>query len=250
MPCRRPARSTISSSRPPTPRTISTPARPSRPGMAACASTSARPARCGRRAKPPARRRSNAPSTRRPWPAASTRWSSACATMPRPTRHPASRSRPRRCANATPRAPSASAGPDGRWRRARCATTRAASSAGAWARAMFQCPMFPAEARATLRTDGTALVETAGADMGQGAWTALAQIAADGLGLDVERSRVPLRHLRPARRRRRRRLGPHRHGGHGAPQCRHRRHRKAGRNRHGRSAVAALRRRQCRGRGA
>ena len=50
--------------------------------------------------------------------------------------------------------------------------------------AVFHCPHFPAEARATLRSDGTALVETAGADMGQGAWTALAQIAAEALGLD------------------------------------------------------------------
>ena len=50
--------------------------------------------------------------------------------------------------------------------------------------AVFHCPHFPAEARATLRADGTALVETAGADMGQGAWTALAQIAAESLGLD------------------------------------------------------------------
>ena len=50
--------------------------------------------------------------------------------------------------------------------------------------AVFHCPHFPAEARATLRADGTALVETAGADMGQGAWTALAQIAAEALGLD------------------------------------------------------------------
>jgi xanthine dehydrogenase YagR molybdenum-binding subunit len=53
--------------------------------------------------------------------------------------------------------------------------------------ALFHAPMFQAEARATLRADGTALVETAGADMGQGAWTALAQIAADGLGLDIGR---------------------------------------------------------------
>lgn len=52
--------------------------------------------------------------------------------------------------------------------------------------ALFHAPMFQAEARATLRADGTALVETAGADMGQGAWTALAQIAADGLGLDID----------------------------------------------------------------
>ena len=50
--------------------------------------------------------------------------------------------------------------------------------------ALFPCPHFPAEARATLRADGTALVETAGVDMGQGAWTALAQIAAEALGLD------------------------------------------------------------------
>jgi xanthine dehydrogenase YagR molybdenum-binding subunit len=52
--------------------------------------------------------------------------------------------------------------------------------------ALFPCPHFPAEARATLRADGTALVETAGVDMGQGAWTALAQIAAEALGLDPE----------------------------------------------------------------
>ena len=53
--------------------------------------------------------------------------------------------------------------------------------------AVFPCPHFPAEARATLRADGTALAETAGADMGQGAWTALAQIAAEALGLDPDR---------------------------------------------------------------
>ncbi len=50
---------------------------------------------------------------------------------------------------------------------------------------LFPAPMFQASARATLRADGTAVVETAAADMGQGAWTALAQIAADGLGLDL-----------------------------------------------------------------
>jgi xanthine dehydrogenase YagR molybdenum-binding subunit len=52
--------------------------------------------------------------------------------------------------------------------------------------AVFHCPHFPAAARATIRADGTALVETAGADMGQGAWTALAQIAAEALGLDPD----------------------------------------------------------------
>lgn len=53
--------------------------------------------------------------------------------------------------------------------------------------ALFPCPHFPAQARATLRADGTALVETAGVDMGQGAWTALAQIAAESLGLDPDK---------------------------------------------------------------
>ena len=53
--------------------------------------------------------------------------------------------------------------------------------------AVFPCPHFPAAARATLRADGTALVETAGADMGQGAWTALAQIAAEALSLPIEK---------------------------------------------------------------
>lgn len=53
--------------------------------------------------------------------------------------------------------------------------------------ALFPAPMFAASARAVLRADGTALVETSGADMGQGAWTALAQIASDGVGLPVDR---------------------------------------------------------------
>lgn len=53
--------------------------------------------------------------------------------------------------------------------------------------ALFPAPMFQAEARATLRADGTALVETAAADMGQGAWTVLAQLAAEGLGVDIDK---------------------------------------------------------------
>jgi xanthine dehydrogenase YagR molybdenum-binding subunit len=52
--------------------------------------------------------------------------------------------------------------------------------------ATFPAIMFQAEARATLRADGTGLVETSAADMGQGAWTAFAQLAADSLGLDIE----------------------------------------------------------------
>ncbi|GGB27914.1 xanthine dehydrogenase family protein molybdopterin-binding subunit [Allosediminivita pacifica] len=53
--------------------------------------------------------------------------------------------------------------------------------------AFFPCPMFMAEANATLRADSTAVVETSAVDMGQGAWTALAQIAADSLGLPLDK---------------------------------------------------------------
>jgi xanthine dehydrogenase YagR molybdenum-binding subunit len=47
--------------------------------------------------------------------------------------------------------------------------------------------MFAAEARAAVRGDGSGVMEIGAHDMGQGAWTALAQIAADGLGLDIDR---------------------------------------------------------------
>jgi xanthine dehydrogenase YagR molybdenum-binding subunit len=53
--------------------------------------------------------------------------------------------------------------------------------------ATFPALMFAAEARATLRGDGSGVMEIGAHDMGQGAWTALAQIAADGLGLDIDR---------------------------------------------------------------
>jgi xanthine dehydrogenase YagR molybdenum-binding subunit len=46
--------------------------------------------------------------------------------------------------------------------------------------------MFQAQARAVIRNDGTGVVEIGAHDMGQGAWTALAQIAADGIGLDID----------------------------------------------------------------
>jgi xanthine dehydrogenase YagR molybdenum-binding subunit len=51
--------------------------------------------------------------------------------------------------------------------------------------ASFPALMFQAQARAVLRADGGATVSLGAHDMGQGAWTALAQIAADGLGLDI-----------------------------------------------------------------
>lgn len=52
--------------------------------------------------------------------------------------------------------------------------------------ATFPALMFAAEARAVVRSDGFGVMEIGAHDMGQGAWTALAQIAADGLGLDLE----------------------------------------------------------------
>ncbi|MFC3125579.1 xanthine dehydrogenase family protein molybdopterin-binding subunit [Pseudoroseomonas globiformis] len=53
--------------------------------------------------------------------------------------------------------------------------------------ATFPALMFQGHARAVLRHDGTGVVETGAHDMGQGAWTALAQIAADGLALPSDR---------------------------------------------------------------
>jgi xanthine dehydrogenase YagR molybdenum-binding subunit len=52
--------------------------------------------------------------------------------------------------------------------------------------ATFPALMFAAEARAVLRRDGSGLMETGAHDMGQGAWTAFAQIAADALALDLD----------------------------------------------------------------
>ena len=52
--------------------------------------------------------------------------------------------------------------------------------------ATFPALMLEAQARAVLRSDGSGLMETGAHDMGQGASTALAQIAADGLGLELE----------------------------------------------------------------
>ena len=51
--------------------------------------------------------------------------------------------------------------------------------------ATFPALMFQAAARAELRADGRATVELGAHDMGQGAWTALGQIAADALALDM-----------------------------------------------------------------
>jgi xanthine dehydrogenase YagR molybdenum-binding subunit len=53
--------------------------------------------------------------------------------------------------------------------------------------ATFPAIMFEGAARAVLRRDGSGVMEVGAHDMGQGALTALSQIAADGLGLDLGR---------------------------------------------------------------
>src|SRR6202011_528421 len=53
--------------------------------------------------------------------------------------------------------------------------------------ATFPALMFQGQARAVVRRDGSGVMETGAHDMGQGAGTALAQIAADALGLDLDR---------------------------------------------------------------
>ena len=52
--------------------------------------------------------------------------------------------------------------------------------------ATFPALMFEGHAKAVLRRDGSGVMETGAEDMGQGAWTALAQIAADSLGLGLD----------------------------------------------------------------
>jgi xanthine dehydrogenase YagR molybdenum-binding subunit len=52
--------------------------------------------------------------------------------------------------------------------------------------ATFPAIMFQAQARAVIRRDGRGVMEIGAHDMGQGAWTALAQIAADSVGLDID----------------------------------------------------------------
>jgi xanthine dehydrogenase YagR molybdenum-binding subunit len=52
--------------------------------------------------------------------------------------------------------------------------------------ATFPAIMFQAKARAVIRRDGRGVMEIGAHEMGQGAATALAQIAAEGLGLDIE----------------------------------------------------------------
>ena len=52
--------------------------------------------------------------------------------------------------------------------------------------ATFPALTFQGNARAVLKRDGRGVMETGAHDMGQGAWTALAQIGADALALDID----------------------------------------------------------------
>ncbi len=54
--------------------------------------------------------------------------------------------------------------------------------------AIFPAHMFEAEAKAIIRRDGSGVLETGAIDMRQGAWTAFAQIAADSLALDLDKT--------------------------------------------------------------
>jgi xanthine dehydrogenase YagR molybdenum-binding subunit len=52
--------------------------------------------------------------------------------------------------------------------------------------AVFPALMFQGHARAVIRANGSGVVESGTHDMGQGAWTAMAQVAADSLALDID----------------------------------------------------------------
>jgi xanthine dehydrogenase YagR molybdenum-binding subunit len=63
-----------------------------------------------------------------------------------------------------------------------------------WGMASATYPMnfAPASARARLLPDGTAEVTSAASDMGPGTWTSMTQVAADALGLPIERVKFVL----------------------------------------------------------
>ncbi|KAA2237797.1 xanthine dehydrogenase family protein molybdopterin-binding subunit [Salinarimonas soli] len=60
------------------------------------------------------------------------------------------------------------------------------------ATAVYPSHRAKASAAATLLRDGTALIRTAGSDMGPGTYTSMTQVAAETLGLPVERVRIEL----------------------------------------------------------
>ncbi|MEU4218956.1 xanthine dehydrogenase family protein molybdopterin-binding subunit [Actinoplanes sp. NPDC026623] len=57
---------------------------------------------------------------------------------------------------------------------------------------VYDTARYPAQSRARLDADGTAVVEAATSDMGPGTYTSMTQVAADVLGLDMDRVRFRL----------------------------------------------------------
>ena len=107
--------------------------------------------------------------------------------MPRSSRSPASRSPQRLCANATRKAPSVSAGSAARSHPGRCATVTDCWSAGASARRHFRrsCSR-PRPRRCCVKT-AAASWRSARTTWGRAPGPRWHQIAADGLGLDIDR---------------------------------------------------------------
>src|SRR6185436_11436241 len=60
------------------------------------------------------------------------------------------------------------------------------------ANATFPTFRFPARAKARLLPDGTAHVTSAASDMGPGTWTSMTQVAAETLGLPLDKVRFEL----------------------------------------------------------
>lgn len=81
------------------------------------------------------------------------------------------------------------------WSRRNPTPGKVTSADGQWligmgmATAIYPASRFPSQVRVRLQADGTARVSTAGADLGTGLWTVLAQLGADALGLPMERIR-------------------------------------------------------------
>ena len=159
----------------------------SRPRMKPSASISARRCSCALPARRQVRSRSKALSTRWRKPAAWIRWRSGSRIMPRSSPSPAGRF-PQKRLRECYRQGAERFGWERRSTRAAAddAIVTAFLSAGGSVRRRFPPSCSAAQAKAVLRRDGSGVMEIGAHDMGQGAWTALAQIAADGLGLDLD----------------------------------------------------------------
>lgn len=84
------------------------------------------------------------------------------------------------------------------WSRRNPVPGKVTSADGQWligmgmATAIYPASRFPSQVKVRLQADGTAGVATAGADLGTGMWTVLAQLGADALGIPMDRIRPEL----------------------------------------------------------